>query len=109
MQLLPLELDSVPALLYWVIAAIIKWMATQNPPQGHERSAQDTMAFDCINSILRTARRKTAHGGEQGGDKDLVCLDQEKKKTGNASLQKIIHESYLSCIRSSQLASLFQP
>ena len=84
---------SYTGLFYWIIAAIIKRMTPHNPPQGHERSAKDTMAFDRINSILGTGRCKAAYRGEQGGDKDLVCLDQEKNKAGNASLQKIFHES----------------
>jgi len=88
-------------LFYWIIAASIKRMAPHNPPQGHERSAKDTMAFNCVNSILGTGGRKAAYRGKQGGDKELVCPDQEKKKGGTASLQKIFHESFLSCIRSS--------
>jgi len=42
-----------PGLFYRVIAAITKWMAPHNPPQGHEKAPNDTMAFYSINGILR--------------------------------------------------------
>jgi hypothetical protein len=83
-------------------------MATHNPPQGHEKSAKDTMTSDSINGILGTGGCKAAYRGEQGGDQDLVCPDKEKKKAGNALLQKIFHESDLSCIRSSLVATFSQ-
>ena len=83
-------------------------MATHNPPQGHKSSAEDSMTSDSFNGILGTGGCKAAHRGEQGGDQDLVCPDQEKKKAGNALLQKIFHESDLSCIRSSQVATFPQ-
>ena len=67
------------------------------------------MALDSINSILRTGGCKTAHRGEQGGYKELICLYQEQKKAGTDSLQKISHESYLSCIRSSLVATFPSP
>lgn len=61
------------------------------------------MAFDSINGILGTGWSKAAYRGEQGGDEDLVSLDQAEKKTCTASLQKIFHKSFLSCIRSSKV------
>jgi hypothetical protein len=64
-----------PCLFYRVIAAITKWMATQNPPQGHEKTADSTMAFYGINGILGTGGRKTAYRGKQGGNQELICSD----------------------------------
>jgi len=63
------------------------------------------MAFNSINGILGTGGCKAAYRGKQGGDQELVCPDKDKKKAGTASLQKIFHESLLSCIRSSLFAS----
>jgi hypothetical protein len=82
-------------------------MATQNPPHRHERSAKDTMVFDCINCVLGTGGRKAADRGEQGGDQELVCPDQKKKKASAASLQKIIHESIFPCISLSKGRNIF--
>jgi hypothetical protein len=101
-QLLAIPGRMFPGLFYRVIAAIIKGMATYNPPQGHKKTPNDTMAFDSINGILGTGGRKTACRGKQGGNQELICPDQGKKKMSAAFLQKIFHKFTFSCIRSSQ-------
>jgi hypothetical protein len=66
-------------------------MATQNSPQGHEKTADRTMAFNGIDGILGTGGGKTASRREQGRNQDLICPDQDKKKVRGALLQKIYH------------------
>jgi hypothetical protein len=85
-----------------VIAAITKGMAAQNSPQSLACTPNDTMAFDSINGILGTGGRKAACRGKQGGNQELICPDQGKKKMSAAFLQKIFHKFTSSCISSSQ-------
>jgi hypothetical protein len=101
-QLLAIPGRTFPGLFYWVIAAIIKGMATHNPPQGLAYTPNDTMAFDSINGILGTGGCKTACRGKQGGDQELICPDQGKEKMSAAFLQKTFHEFTFSCISSSR-------
>jgi len=101
-QLLAIPGRTYPGLFYRVIAANTKWMATHNPPQGHENTAEGTMAFYGINGILGTGRRKTACRGKQGGNQELICPDERKKKMSAAFLQKIFHKFTFSCISSSR-------
>ena len=101
-------IDGLCGLFYRVIAAIIKRMATHNPPKCHKKSAKHTMVFDSVNGILGTGRRKAASWGKQRGDQELICPDQGKYKTGADFVQKIFHESALSCIRSSLFATFAQ-
>ncbi len=73
-------------------------MAAQNSPQGLAYTPNDTMAFDSINGILGTGGRKAACRGKQGGNQELICPDQGKKKMSAAFLQKIFHKFTFSCI-----------
>ena len=93
---------TYPGLFYRVIAAITEWMATHNPPQGHETTPNDTMIFDSVNGILGTGGRETACRREQGGNQELISPDQGKKKMSAAFLQKIFHKFIFSCISSSR-------
>jgi hypothetical protein len=77
-------------------------MATQNPPQSHEKTAEGTMAFYGINGILGTGGGKTASRGKQRRNQELITPDQGKKKIRTALLQKIFHYSTFSCIRPSR-------
>jgi len=63
------------ALLYRIIPATAKWMAPQDPPQGHEKPAKNTVALDGINGILGTGRGKTTHRWKQGRNYELICPD----------------------------------
>jgi hypothetical protein len=101
-QLLAVPGRTGSGLLYRVIAAITKGMTAQNSPQGHKRTPNDTMAFDCINGILGTGGRKTAGRGKQWGNQELICPDQGKKKMSAAFLQKIFHKFIFPCISSSR-------
>jgi len=87
-----------PGLFNRVIAAITKGVAAQNSPQSHKRTPNDTMGFDSINGILRAGGRKTAGRRKQGGNQELICPDQGKKKMSAAFLQKIFHKFTSSCI-----------
>jgi len=75
-------------------------MATQNPPQGHEKTSEGAMAFYGINGILGTGGGKTASWGKQGRNQELIASDQGNEKIHTAFLQKIFHKSSFSCIRS---------
>jgi hypothetical protein len=59
------------------------------------------MAFDSINGILGTGGRKTTCRGKQGGNQELICPYQRKKKMRAAFTQKIFHKFTFSCISSS--------
>jgi hypothetical protein len=59
-----------------VIAAITKWMATHNPPQGHKKTAESSMAFYSFNGILGTGGCETASRGKQGGNQELISPDK---------------------------------
>jgi len=65
-----------PGLFNRVIAAIAEWMATQNPPQGHEKTAPGTVAFYGINGILGTGGGKTASRGKERRYQELIGPDQ---------------------------------
>jgi len=101
-QLLAIPGRTAPGLFNRVIAAITKWMAAQNPPQGHKKTADNTMVFYGINGILGTGWGKSASGGKQRRNQELVSPDQGKKKISAASLQKIFHYFTFSCISSSR-------
>jgi hypothetical protein len=73
-------------------------MAAQNSPQGHKSTPDETVGFDSINGVLRAGGRKAAGRGKQGGNQELICSDQGKKKKSGAFLQKIFHEFTFSCI-----------
>jgi hypothetical protein len=101
-HLLAIPGKMYPGLFYRVIAAITKWMAPHNSPQGHEKAPNGTMAFYSINGILRTGGCKTACRGKHWGKQELICPDQGKEKMSAAFLQKIFHKFTFSCTRSSQ-------
>jgi len=101
-QLLAVPGRTVSGLFNRIIAAITKGMAAQNSPQGLAYTPNYTMAFDSINGILGTGGRKAACRGKQGGNQELICPDQGKKKMSAAFLQKIFHKFTFSYISSSQ-------
>jgi hypothetical protein len=80
-----------PALFYGVIATVTKWMATQNSPYGHEKTAAHTVTFDGIYSILGTGWRKTASRWEERRNQELIRPNERKQKICAAFLQKIFH------------------
>jgi hypothetical protein len=60
-------------LVHRIIAAITKRMTTQNPPDGHEKTTEGSMAFNGINGILGTGGSETACRGKQGRNQELIC------------------------------------
>jgi len=74
MQFLAIPGRVYSGLVHRIIAAITERMTTQNPPCGHEKTTEGSMAFNSINGILGTGGSETACGGKQGRDQELICF-----------------------------------